>query len=216
MLQGSEELFSVDPLQSQTGGGHSGTHINERLSTSEVSHIVIQRLTEDDANSSRTVSESRLRASGFAPAHHHHHDEGGETEGDQDGEEGMDDGEHDHEGDGVEGDEQAQGEGGGGSGTEPMAIGESGEQESDMELDMLVESESDSDDNQSNLNDTASSAQRSAQTHATAGSDATGGVANLALFSDDDSDESTQQVRMIYVRYHSTGLFHSLGFCISG
>lgn len=75
-----------------------------------------------------------------------------------------------------------------------MAIGEAGEQESDMELDLLAESESDSDDNQSNINDTASSgAQRSIQTHATGGSEAAG-VANLALFSEDDSDESTQQV----------------------
>jgi E3 ubiquitin-protein ligase EDD1 len=178
-------LFSVDPLQ--PNATHT-TSESERLSISESTHMPTQRLEED---SSRVTSDSR-RASGFAAAN----DEGGETEGDQDGEEGMDEGEHhDNEADGADVDEQAPG---GGQGVEAMAIGEGGEQESDMELDLLAESESDSDDNQSNLNDTASSAaQRSIQTRATAGSEAGGGVANLALFSEDDSDESTQQVNIV-------------------
>lgn len=83
-MQGSEELFSVDPLQSNFG--HTQRD-NERLSTSDVAHIIIEGL-DDGTNSSRNASDSRIRVSGFAPSH----DDGGETEGDQDGEEGMDDG----------------------------------------------------------------------------------------------------------------------------
>ncbi|XP_076270049.1 E3 ubiquitin-protein ligase hyd isoform X5 [Rhynchophorus ferrugineus] len=60
-------------------------------------------------------------------------------------------------------------------------------EESDPELDLLAETESDSDDNHSNQD--AASAQRSVQTGATAGSD-TGG---LLLFPEDESGESSQQ-----------------------
>ncbi|VEN44475.1 unnamed protein product [Callosobruchus maculatus] len=59
--------------------------------------------------------------------------------------------------------------------------------DSDPELDLLAETESDSDDNQSNQD--AQSAQRSVQTGATAGSD-TGG---MLLFPEDESGESSQQ-----------------------
>lgn len=168
----------------RTLGGYGG-NVVDRISTLEVSGPSIQRL-DEELTSSRTTDDRR--GSGFATSH----DEGGETEGDQDGEEGMDEGEqHDNEVDGADVEEHVQERG---ALPEPMAIGEGGEQESDMELDLLAESESDSDD-QSNMNDAASSgAQRSIQTHATAGSDTAGGVANLALFSEDDSDESTQQV----------------------
>ncbi|XP_074027095.1 E3 ubiquitin-protein ligase hyd isoform X3 [Leptinotarsa decemlineata] len=62
-----------------------------------------------------------------------------------------------------------------------------GGEESDPELDLLAETESDSDDNHSNQD--AASAQRSVQTGATAGSD-TGG---LLLFPEDESGESSQQ-----------------------
>ncbi|XP_030767956.1 E3 ubiquitin-protein ligase UBR5 isoform X5 [Sitophilus oryzae] len=60
-------------------------------------------------------------------------------------------------------------------------------EDSDPELDLLAETESDSDDNHSNQD--AASAQRSVQTGATAGSD-TGG---LLLFPEDESGESSQQ-----------------------
>ncbi|KAJ8966246.1 hypothetical protein NQ314_003661 [Rhamnusium bicolor] len=60
-------------------------------------------------------------------------------------------------------------------------------EESDPELDLLAETESDSDDNHSNQD--AASAQRSVQTGATAGSD-TGG---MLLFPEDESGESSQQ-----------------------
>nr|CAH7746807.1 unnamed protein product [Callosobruchus chinensis] len=59
--------------------------------------------------------------------------------------------------------------------------------DSDPELDLLAETESDSDDNHSNQD--AQSAQRSVQTGATAGSD-TGG---MLLFPEDESGESSQQ-----------------------
>lgn len=154
----------------------------------DVPHVVIRRI-DDEAPGAGEMMESRIRTNSFAPSN----DEGGETEGDQDVEEGMDDGDHhDHDGDGMDNEDHVQS----GSGAEQMGIGEGAEQESDMELDLLAESESDSDDNQSNMND-AASAQRSIQTHATAGSDTAGGVASLALFSEDDSDESTQQVPRI-------------------
>ncbi|XP_021934340.1 E3 ubiquitin-protein ligase UBR5 isoform X2 [Zootermopsis nevadensis] len=64
-----------------------------------------------------------------------------------------------------------------------------GDGESDNELDLLAETESDSDDNHSNQD--AASAQRSVQTGATAGSDT--GIASLLLFPEDDSAESSQQ-----------------------
>ncbi|XP_066251195.1 E3 ubiquitin-protein ligase hyd isoform X7 [Euwallacea similis] len=60
-------------------------------------------------------------------------------------------------------------------------------EESDPELDLLAETESDSDDNHSNQD--AASAQRSVQTGATAGSDSGG----LLLFPEDESGESSQQ-----------------------
>ncbi|CAH1099387.1 unnamed protein product, partial [Psylliodes chrysocephalus] len=77
--------------------------------------------------------------------------------------------------------------------SEPQEVAE-GQQESrlpgedsDPELDLLAETESDSDDNHSNQD--AASAQRSVQTGATAGSD-TGG---MLLFPEDESGESSQQ-----------------------
>ncbi|CAG0886409.1 unnamed protein product [Darwinula stevensoni] len=57
----------------------------------------------------------------------------------------------------------------------------------DMELDLLAETDSDTDDNHSQQD--AASVQRSVQTGATAGSDA--GGASLALFSEDDSADSS-------------------------
>ncbi|XP_049822850.1 E3 ubiquitin-protein ligase UBR5 isoform X3 [Aethina tumida] len=62
-----------------------------------------------------------------------------------------------------------------------------GGEDSDPELDLLAETESDSDDNHSNQD--AASAQRSVQTGATAGSD-TGG---MLLFPEDESGDSSQQ-----------------------
>ncbi|KAK5646050.1 hypothetical protein RI129_004514 [Pyrocoelia pectoralis] len=59
-------------------------------------------------------------------------------------------------------------------------------EDSDPELDLLAETESDSDDNHSNQD--AASAQRSVQTGATAGSDT-----GMLLFPEDDSGESSQQ-----------------------
>ncbi|KAK7870183.1 hypothetical protein R5R35_012737 [Gryllus longicercus] len=72
----------------------------------------------------------------------------------------------------------------GGPGEDPQA-----DAESDNELDLLAETESDSDDNHSNQD--AASAQRSVQTGATAGSDT--GIASLLLFPEDDSADSSQQ-----------------------
>jgi len=171
----------------------SGIHGSDsgHLSSVETAQSANQEL-ENDSHAIRVVNDSRLlRGPGFVV---HLHDEGGETEGDQDGEDGMDDSEqHENDLDAGEADERTHQRAGGVAGQEAMVI-EGAEQESDMELDLLAESESDSDDNTSNINDAASSvAQRSIQTHATAGSDPGGGVANLALFSEDDSDDSTQQ-----------------------
>ncbi|KAK2726284.1 hypothetical protein QYM36_000668 [Artemia franciscana] len=66
--------------------------------------------------------------------------------------------------------------------------------DSDMDLDLLAaetESESEDGDNQSTHTQDNVSIQRSVQTGATAGSDAGTGVASLALFSEDDSAESS-------------------------
>lgn len=182
---GSEELFSVEPLLP-----YSSNSIleHDQMSMSENSNHGGGRQLEVESHPIQILSDARLiRAADFG------HDQ--EVEGDQDVEDSMDE-QHDQDvndhdmgdGDADERDRIRVAE------PEAMALGEAGEQESDMELDLLAESESDSDDNQSNLNDAASSvAQRSIQTHATAGSDTGGGVANLALFSEDDSDDSTQQ-----------------------
>lgn len=184
---GSEELFSVEPLLPYSS---SSILEQEQLSMGDNSNhgIGSSRQLEAEAHPIQVINDLGLiRASEFGHDH--------EADGDQDVEDSMDE-QHEqdvneHDMVDAEPDERDRGRGGE---PEAMALGEVAEQESDMELDLLAESESDSDDNQSNLNDAASSvAQRSIQTHATAGSDTGGGVASLALFSEDDSDDSTQQ-----------------------
>ncbi|CAL8144298.1 unnamed protein product [Orchesella dallaii] len=180
---GSEELFSVEPLLPYSS---SSVLEHDQMSMSENSNHGGRQL-EAESHPIQMLNDARLiRAVDFS------HDQ--EVEADQDVEDIDEPHDHDvNEHDMGDADPEET-DGGRGGEPEAIVIGEGGEQESDMELDLLAESESDSDDNQSNINDAASSvAQRSIQTHATAGSDTGGGVASLALFSEDDSDDSTQQ-----------------------
>lgn len=181
----------MEPLQPQVASTRSDDDSNADLTNANSSR---QRNSDSHRDSLQSVGNDteRIRVDSYANTQDDQ-DVYGDSEDvleDQDAEHDQDG--HDHEMDGGDTEDQSQ----------PIrgsqdANAEGVEQESDMELDLLAESESDSDD-QSNLNDAASSvAQRSIQTHATAGSDAGGGVGNLALFSEDDSDDSTQQVTIL-------------------
>ncbi|KAG8042536.1 hypothetical protein G9C98_005170 [Cotesia typhae] len=68
---------------------------------------------------------------------------------------------------------------------------QAGDGESDTELDLLAEAETESDSDDNHSNQDAASAQRSVQTGATAGSD--GGIGSIVLFPEDESGESSQQ-----------------------
>ena len=189
---GSEELFNAEPLQPySSSGGAGGVDSEHVMSISESSNPAHSSQMDSESHPIQIVSGESggsRRADSFSAGH----DEG-DGENDNDGEDGMMDDHDVNDNDMDTGDDRDEHQGAGAADHQPHAH-EGGEQgESDIELDLLAESESDSDDNQSNINDASSVAQRSIQTHATAGSDTGGGVANLALFSEDDSDDSTQQ-----------------------
>lgn len=74
-----------------------------------------------------------------------------------------------------------------------VGVGEepAGDGESDTELDLLVEAETESDSDDNHSNQDAASAQRSVQTGATAGSD--NGMNSILMYNEDESGESSQQ-----------------------
>ncbi|XP_034947480.1 E3 ubiquitin-protein ligase hyd isoform X2 [Chelonus insularis] len=165
VINGSEELFSIDPLIP-----HSGVNVQSLDAT----------LQQPQGNNNITISRDATAMD--------------ETENGEEVPMDLDGDISEHEDSGLPGipgvpPNQPLSEAGSNAG----GVGEeqAGDGESDTELDLLAEAEteSDSDDNHSNQ-DTAS-AQRSVQTGATAGSD--GGMGSIVLFPEDESGESSQQ-----------------------
>ncbi|PSN30861.1 hypothetical protein C0J52_20667 [Blattella germanica] len=184
VINGSEELFSVEPLTPHGGYVAGGRPLVGSMSGSSRS--------ADASRPGLAASVARARAAAAAVM----------MLDDTDAVEGL--AAEDGDGEGSEQEDNADRSGGVGVGNgEPMEgeVGDlvggvggpgddaQGDGESDNELDLLAETESDSDDNHSNQD--AASAQRSVQTGATAGSDT--GIASLLLFPEDDSAESSQQ-----------------------
>ncbi|KAG8228758.1 hypothetical protein J437_LFUL008199 [Ladona fulva] len=176
VIHGSEELFSVEPLTPHAsssarvapgGVGSALGALGTGFAPDSASRPV--GISAGSARSRADDLDDADASEGLAP-----------EDGDAEGSEQEDGGAVERVGEG-EGEAEGDGEGGG--------EGPAGEGESDTELDLLAETESDSDDNQSNQDNT--SAQRSSQTGATAGSDA--GMASLLLFREDDSAESSPQ-----------------------
>ncbi|XP_069676360.1 E3 ubiquitin-protein ligase UBR5 isoform X2 [Periplaneta americana] len=184
VINGSEELFSVEPLTPHGGYLSGGRPLVGSMAGSS-------RGTEV-SRPGLASSVARARAAAAAVM----------MLDDTDAVEGL--AAEDGDGEGSEQEDNADRSGGVGVGNGEAMEGEvgdlvggvggpgddaQGDGESDNELDLLAETESDSDDNHSNQD--AASAQRSVQTGATAGSDT--GIASLLLFPEDDSAESSQQ-----------------------
>ncbi|VVC87967.1 unnamed protein product [Leptidea sinapis] len=163
LVNGSEDLFGVEPLEPNATGramatGGSSTLVLDRSSTPVATEyaddVAVEALGGDDDASE--TDEPNTPATNAQPDPQHHDDPMGDR------------------------------------GTEQHVVVENGTEraeggESESELDMLaeVETESDSDDQ-----DNAESAQRSVQTGATQGSDA--GIASLLLYPEEESGDSTQ------------------------
>jgi E3 ubiquitin-protein ligase EDD1 len=184
VINGSEELFSVEPLTPHGGYLAGGRPLVGSMAGSSRGAEV--------SRPGLATSVARARATAAAVM----------MLDDADTVEGL--AAEDGDGEGSEQEDSAERSGGVGVGSgEAMeaevgdlvgGVGRQGDDaqgdgESDNELDLLAETESDSDDNHSNQD--AASAQRSVQTGATAGSDT--GIASLLLFPEDDSAESSQQ-----------------------
>nr|CAD7423599.1 unnamed protein product [Timema monikensis] len=186
VINGSEDLFSVEPLAPHSSYSPGSHPMSSGMLGSSLGSEVLRPV--GLAQAVARVARARAAAAVSALM--------------------MDDAdtvEEDGDGEGSEQDDNERPGGGGGSGGEPMdtevvdlvnGVGGPGEDaqgdgESDNELDLLAETESDSDDNHSNQD--TQSAQRSVQTGATAGSES--GIASLLLFPEpeDDSAESSQQ-----------------------
>lgn len=164
ILNGSQELFLVDPL------AHSGNRAASNIVANDISYQNFRRgllqrdalsyvnegenmaIDNDDDNASEHDDNAEIINQDITLAHGNHQVERGESQ-----------------------DQRA-------DVSENRIQGE----ESDPELDLLAETESDSDDNQSNQD--AASAQRSVQTGAAAGSET-----GMILFPEDESAESSQQ-----------------------
>ncbi|XP_020295718.1 E3 ubiquitin-protein ligase UBR5 isoform X3 [Pseudomyrmex gracilis] len=163
VINGSEELFSIEPLIP-----HSGV-------TSQTLDAALQT---QQGNNNITISRGDVSAVDEA--------EGGE-------EVPMDiDGDiSEHEESGVSGTAASQPLGEVDSNAGGVGEEQAGDGESDTELDLLAEAETESDSDDNHSNQDAASAQRSVQTGATAGSD--GGMGSILLFPEDESGESSQQ-----------------------
>ncbi|XP_014299219.1 E3 ubiquitin-protein ligase UBR5 [Microplitis demolitor] len=165
VVNGSEELFSIDPLIP-----HSGVS----------AQVLDPTLEQPSGNNNITISRDAVAMD--------------ETEAGEEVPMDLDGDISEHEDNGLpgipgvppsqpmsEGDSHA-----GGVGEE-----QAGDGESDTELDLLAEAETESDSDDNHSNQDAASAQRSVQTGATAGSD--GGIGSIVLFPEDESGESSQQ-----------------------
>ena len=164
VIDGSEELFSIEPLIPHSGLGPQ---------------ILEAGLQTQQGNNNITIARDVSTMD--------------ETEGNEEVPMDMDGDISEHEESGVPGAGSSQALGEVDNNVGGVGEEHAGDGESDAELDLLAEGEaetdSDSDDNHSNQD--AASAQRSVQTGATAGSD--GGMGSILLFPEEESGESSQQ-----------------------
>ncbi|TGZ52597.1 Uncharacterized protein DBV15_10853 [Temnothorax longispinosus] len=163
VINGSEELFSIEPLIP-----HSGV-------SSETLDAALQT---QQGNNNITMSRGDVSAVD-------------ETEGGEEVPMDMDGDISEHEESGVSGTATGQPLGEVDSNVGGVGEEQAGDGESDTELDLLAEAETESDSDDNHSNQDAASAQRSVQTGATAGSD--GGMGSILLFPEDESGESSQQ-----------------------
>nr|XP_031849236.1 E3 ubiquitin-protein ligase UBR5 [Nomia melanderi] len=163
VINGSEELFSIEPLIPQSGV--SSQALDATLQTQQ-------------GNNNITIARDVSTMD--------------ETEGGDEGPMDVDGDISEHEESaGVSGTVAGQPLGEMDSNTGGVGEEQPGDGESDTELDLLAEAETESDSDDNHSNQDAASAQRSVQTGATAGSD--GGVGSILLFPEDESGESSQQ-----------------------
>ncbi|XP_071568460.1 E3 ubiquitin-protein ligase UBR5 isoform X1 [Temnothorax nylanderi] len=163
VINGSEELFSIEPLIP-----HSGVS----------SQTLDAALQTQQGNNNITMSRGDVSAVD-------------ETEGGEEVPMDMDGDISEHEESGVSGTATGQPLGEVDSNVGGVGEEQAGDGESDTELDLLAEAETESDSDDNHSNQDAASAQRSVQTGATAGSD--GGMGSILLFPEDESGESSQQ-----------------------
>ncbi|XP_011879183.1 PREDICTED: E3 ubiquitin-protein ligase UBR5 isoform X1 [Vollenhovia emeryi] len=163
VINGSEELFSIEPLIP-----HSGVS----------SQTLDAALQTQQGNNNITMSRGDVSAVD-------------ETEGGEEVPMDMDGDISEHEESGVSGTAAGQPLGEVDSNVGGVGEEQAGDGESDTELDLLAEAETESDSDDNHSNQDAASAQRSVQTGATAGSD--GGMGSILLFPEDESGESSQQ-----------------------
>ncbi|CAL1688637.1 unnamed protein product [Lasius platythorax] len=163
VINGSEELFSIEPLIP-----HSGVS----------SQALDAALQTQQANNNIAISRGDASAVD-------------ETEGGEEIPMDMDGDISEHEESGVSGTTAGQPLGEIDSNAGGVGEEQAGDGESDTELDLLAEAETESDSDDNHSNQDAASAQRSVQTGATAGSD--GGMGSILLFPEDESGESSQQ-----------------------
>ncbi|XP_025994709.1 E3 ubiquitin-protein ligase hyd isoform X3 [Solenopsis invicta] len=163
VINGSEELFSIEPLIP-----HSGVS----------SQTLDAALQTQQGNNNITMSRGDVSAVD-------------EAEGGEEVPMDMDGDISEHEESGVSGTVAGQPLGEVDSNAGGVGEEQAGDGESDTELDLLAEAETESDSDDNHSNQDAASAQRSVQTGATAGSD--GGMGSILLFPEDESGESSQQ-----------------------
>nr|KAG5701108.1 hypothetical protein BaRGS_002584 [Batillaria attramentaria] len=164
-VQGSEEVFAIDPLPPRPASVDN-TRDNIALLPRSPPHPHPQVPTSQDEDETETEAVSADVEAGEgmqAEEDHSDHEDRQSDHSDRDN-----DHEHDREA--------------------PPPDNEDG-RDSDMDLDLLAESESDSESSHSNQDNV--SIQRSAVTAATAGSDA--GLGSLAHFSEDSGESSNQE-----------------------
>lgn len=163
VINGSEELFSIEPLIPHSGVSSQTLEVGLQPQQGNNNIVIARDATAmDEAEGGEEVpmdmdgdiSEHEESGPAGAPINHPL----GEVDGNAAG---------------VAGEEQAV------------------DGESDTELDLLAEAETESDSDDNHSNQDAASAQRSVQTGATAGSD--GGMGSILLFPEDESGESSQQ-----------------------
>lgn len=164
VINGSEELFSIEPLIPHNG----------------ISPQILETGLQTQSGSAALAIARDVSAMD-------------ETEGGEEVPMDIDGDVSEHEESGVSGAVSGQALGEVDNNVGGVGEEQAGDGESDAELDLLAEAEaetdSDSDDNHSNQD--AASAQRSVQTGATAGSD--GGMGSILLFPEVESGESSQQ-----------------------
>ncbi|XP_015109390.1 E3 ubiquitin-protein ligase UBR5 isoform X1 [Diachasma alloeum] len=170
VINGSEELFSIEPLIP-----HSAQSLDPTL---DAAHVQANVVANNNVGDRAVMDEGSDGPSGVV------------IDGSRDGGEPMDlDGDiSEHE---VPPNQVTLGEVDRNGIGRVERVGGIAGSESDTELDLLAEAETESDSDDNHSNQDAASAQRSVQTGATAGSD--GGMGSILLFPEDESGESSQQ-----------------------